>query len=240
MHLYPSGLLDRKQDFFRVLDIGFGLGYNILALLVESNRLHPKRMIEIVSLEKDRSYAPYMKKIVFHDGRDDYYGEIRRAYEKGRLAGRNFSLEFMFGDARTSISRLEDDGFTGMFHDPFSPSKNPELWSVDFFRMLWGKMSQGGRLTTYSSALHIRAALLRAGFSVGRGPSYGRKKEGTVAAKGPMRDGVFSEEYAGSLSREVKATPYRDPELRESREVIVQRRIEEMKRIRACRQAHQE
>ena len=240
MHLRPSGLLDRNQDSLRVLDIGFGLGYNILALLVESNRRHPKRMIEVVSLEKDRSYAPYMKRIVFNDGRDDYYADILRAYEKGRLSVRNFSMEFLFGDARTSVSRLEDDGFIGMFHDPFSPAKNPELWSVDLFRLLLRKMSPGGRLTTYSSAMHIRAALLCAGFSVGRGPSYGRKKEGTVAVNGLMCDGVFSEEYAASLQRAVKATPYRDPELQESREVIVQRRIEEMKRIRACRQAHQE
>ena len=241
MHVLPSGVLDSAAEHLSVLDIGFGLGYNVLALLFESEVRCPEKNIRVVSLERDRGYAPYVRGVSFGDEKDRWHDIIKRAYESGFLREGRFSLDFMFMDARDSVRRLPGGQFDAVFHDPFSPGMNPELWTVDFFRELLPKLKSGARLTTYSSAAQVRAALVAAGFSVARGPSFGRKKEGTVACNGPMTDSI-NEEYADGAGTAVKATPYRDPGLHCSRDDILSRRLAEMssRRTTACRQARQE
>ena len=241
MHVLPSGVLDSPGESISVLDVGFGLGYNVLALFIQTETRCPSKAISVVSLEKDREFAPYIRNISFNDHRDAPYELIRRAYEKGNLRSGRFSMDFMFNDARESVRQLPAEHFDAVFHDPFSPGMNPELWTVEFFETLLLKMKHGARLSTYSSAPQIRGGLVSAGFSIARGPSFGRKKEGTIACRGMIADSI-DREYLQGAGANIKATPYRDPGLCCSREEIISRRLEEMKerRSRACRQALQE
>ncbi len=74
-----------------------------------------------------------------------------------------------------------DDKFDAVFLDPFSPPKNPEMWTEEFFREIKKRMKKGARLTTYSCARMVRDNLRNAGFRVYDGPKVGRRGPSTIA-----------------------------------------------------------
>jgi tRNA U34 5-methylaminomethyl-2-thiouridine-forming methyltransferase MnmC len=240
-HIYPSAVLEGDYREINVLDIGFGLGYNILALIAEGEKQGKGVPLNIISLEKSESIDEFMKDIKFGNELDEYYSEIRNAYRTGSGGFGNYSIRVIKGDARETIKGIKETGFHGVFHDPFSPSKNPELWTVEFFNEVYRLMYLKGILTTYSSARQIRGALLEAGFMIGRGPSVGGKKEGTLASKSRVIT-LFHDDELRELKENIKSTPYRDVTGRSSREEILKRRLDEMaeKRSKEYRQAHPE
>ena len=88
------------------------------------------------------------------------------------------TINFFIDDARKAI-KLVNTQHDFIFHDPFTPSKAPILWTVDFFRELRRLLDENGNLTTYSSAAPVRAGLIKAGFFIGRTEPVGKKTSGT-------------------------------------------------------------
>ncbi len=230
-HLYPSKILENDSGELSVLDVGFGLGYNILAFITEFLKKKTDQKLHVVSLEKDPAFSICMDKILFSDERDVIFGNLKKSFSGTEENFGRYSIKVIFGDARKTIGRFPDDRFDAVFHDPFSPSKNPELWSVEFFRDLSRVMRTGAVLTTYSSAIQVRRAMLEADFFIGRGPSVGKKKEGTLASKSGNIPLLSSEEIAALLA-DVKSTPYRDRDGNASREEILKQRKDFIKEIK--------
>lgn len=228
-HVYPSRIIQMNEPILNVLDIGFGLGYNVLALVIELQKHRFSGTLNIISCEKMKTYTDLLESIVFFDERDRIYSVIKKAYATGSSHADNYHLSVHFGDARDIVDGLSDSSFHAVFLDPYSPSKNPELWSVEFFRKLYYVMHHKAILTTYSSAVQIRVAMLDAGFVIGRGPSVGKKKEGTIASKS-NEVAAFSEEEINVIRSTKGAIPYRDLTLKGSREEILTIRRMEMKR----------
>lgn len=225
-HVHPSGLLKSEKSELNVLDIGFGLGYNSLALMTELRRINYCGVVTIESFELERNYSSVMKDIRFSDDRDAVYDMIKRAYDNGTDTLEKITLWIHFGDARHTIGLHKKKEYDAVFHDPYSPSKNPELWTVQFFRRIYSLMANDAMLTTYSSAPQVRGALLQAGFTVGRGPAVGLKKEGTLAGKNFFTEKLSESEIA-SLLANYRSTPYFD-DCNDSREKIIERRLKEM------------
>lgn len=230
-HVIPSKILELRRKEVNVLDIGFGLGYNVLALMHEFLRKDAKQQLGIISLEMDFSYIPLINEISFNDSRQSIYNSILDAIKNNGLEFDNYKIKIIKGDARDSIKRLDDSFFDAVFHDPYSPAKNPELWTVDFFREVNRVMRESAILTTYSSAVQIRRALLEAGFIVGKGPSVGKKREGTLASRMEQIAGLSEDETVELISN-YKSVPYRDEFLNSPREEILNQRIERMREIR--------
>ena len=72
-----------------------------------------------------------------------------------------------------------------VLYDPYSPGKNPELWSLRAFECLRKCLCEPCNLATYSRSTSVRVAMLCAGFFVGKGGGVGQKEETTVAATHP-------------------------------------------------------
>lgn len=231
-HVGPSGILERKKSALQVLDVGFGLGYNSLALLAELERCGYRGAVTVVALEQDRSLADALTSIRFYDFRERLYVSLKEAYLRGSSTAGNASISVLFGDARSRVMPLPGNTFDAVFFDPFSPSRNPELWSVDFFRQVYRTMNDQAVLTTYSSAPQVRAALREAGFLIGRGPSVGGKREGTLASKSSIVPELTAHDMAMVMAGG-RGVPYRDPDLNADRETIRGWRRDEMKRLRS-------
>jgi tRNA U34 5-methylaminomethyl-2-thiouridine-forming methyltransferase MnmC len=229
VHVAPSRVLERSENPIRVLDVGFGLGYNVLALVVEARRRELASFLEITSLEKDPAFAPFLQSLSFDDERQGPFRSIVSALSSGFYGCDRWSLRIIMGDARRSISFLEDASYHAVFHDAFSPARNPELWTVDFFREVLKKTAPGAVVTTYSSALQVRAVLREARFHIGKGPSFGRKRESTLAARDCLPS-CFDDEYLAALNTNIKATPYRDKHLVLDRDAILEGRRAEIRR----------
>ncbi len=230
-HVIPSRVLDLGTGGIAVLDVGFGIGYNTLALLTELAAHSLTGNCDIISFEKERSFLPYMDSILFHDDRDGTYSLIKKAYRDGAAQEGNTSIRVLFGDARESIRALTGRQFDAVFFDPYSPSHNPELWSVEFFREIFRLTASRGILTTYSSAPQVRAALMEAGFIIGRGPSVGGKREGTLAAKSTVIASLPEEDIM-ALVTNIRAVPYRDETLAAGRDEILHRRLADIKALK--------
>ena len=72
--------------------------------------------------------------------------------------------------------------FDAVFLDPFSPSREPDLWQEPFLAAIADRMAPGARLSTYCARYSVRLGLARAGLHVGLGPRVGKKAEGTLAS----------------------------------------------------------
>ncbi len=231
-HIIPSRILEcNNMEKISVLDIGFGLGYNVLALINELIAKKPNTRVEIISLEKDKSFSDSMNSIKFYDLRDDIYNFIKTVYNTGEGYYNGIFIKIIFGDARKSLKTLDENTFNAVFQDPFSPSKNPELWSVEYFTLIKKLMHSEGILTTYSSADHIRRAMIEAGFKIGRGPSVGKKRDGTIASPGKIYNELDEPEIENIINN-LRSVPYTDPGLNLTRETILNNRIDLIQKLK--------
>lgn len=166
------------KDGMNILDIGFGLGYNVGMALMKAKNL------KIISLEND----PFILRSL--DNINVPYWFIK-TYDKVKAAAKHLNFQddsevtVMLGDARETIKKIimtdEESKFDAVFLDPFSPPKNPELWGTEFFKEVKKRMKKDAIMATYSCAGLVRDNLKKAGFEIKDGPIVGRKSPGTLA-----------------------------------------------------------
>jgi len=226
-HVLPSGICE-KSGPVTVLDICFGLGYNTIALL-KALRSNPPAPIHVYAAEFDVNLGCLVQSMEAPSGLCDEFEIIKQTYRDGYFCNQSISIELFRGDSRQLVKRLsERKSFVdAVFHDPHSPSKNCELWSRELFTLLREIVKEEGVLTTYSSALHARCAMIEAGLFISQYKSN-LMKEGTLAFKKNNADCIKSELIQEILNNP-KSTPFRDDmELLLDRDVIRERRRIEM------------
>jgi tRNA U34 5-methylaminomethyl-2-thiouridine-forming methyltransferase MnmC len=175
---------DSAENELFLLDICFGIGYKCCAAIDAVLEANPGCRLTIVSIEKDPQVIARIQEIVPEAGQLKNYSIIRelaenKAYNKG-----NINIKLIVGDAAIEINRLGseyDAKFDAVFHDPFSPTRNQELWTKEFFSEVKKRMKKGSVLATYSCARHVRDNMKTAGFTVKDGPVFGRRGPATVA-----------------------------------------------------------
>jgi tRNA U34 5-methylaminomethyl-2-thiouridine-forming methyltransferase MnmC len=177
--LAGNGLPGRLCDGFRIAELGFGTGLNLLATV----RAHrgPGHV-------DDTSFE------AFPMPTSDMGRAFRAFPELAEIAERlltqwasgarilhfpNLTARIIIGDARETLPAW-DGRADAWFLDGFSPAKNPELWSPELLREVARHTAPGGTFATYSAAGHVRRALAEAGFTVARAPGFGLKRHMTV------------------------------------------------------------
>lgn len=155
----------------KLLDICFGLGYNSAAALENFGE-----DLEIVGLEAD---SAILQKIQNLNPNLKHYSIIKKLAMLQEFDNK----KILIGNATQTIKTLPTSYFNMVFLDPFSPGKNPELWSADFFKEIYRVMKPCGVLTTYSCARTVRDNLKEVGFKVTDGPCVHRRGPSTIATK---------------------------------------------------------
>jgi tRNA U34 5-methylaminomethyl-2-thiouridine-forming methyltransferase MnmC len=180
-HVFLAGnrLPDRFVDGFRIAELGFGTGLNLLAT---------------VAAHRGPGHVHYTSFEAFPMPAEDMARALRAFPELAGLAGpmlrqwadgartlrfANLTARIIPGDARLSLPAWEGQA-DAWFLDGFSPAKNPELWSPDLLRAVARHTAPGGTFATYTAAGHVRQALAEAGFVVTRQPGFGRKRHMTT------------------------------------------------------------
>jgi tRNA U34 5-methylaminomethyl-2-thiouridine-forming methyltransferase MnmC len=100
-----------------------------------------------------------------------------------------------------------------IFFDPFSPARNPAMWTAPLFDDLFAALDPARpcSLATYSRSSMTRAAMLLAGFRVGVGRPTGFKEETTVAANAPdLVPAPLDRRWLERARRSDSAEPLRD------------------------------
>lgn len=189
----PCRLRERSAATGRVrlLDVGCGIGLNLAAALAECGDLP----LEAVSLEASPEVVRAGLRLPAGPAAAAPFQERTRAALAAALdaPGRPVpfgtgTLELRLGDARRTLLDVPaEPRFEAVFLDPFSPAREGALWEAEFLRAVAERMGETALLSTYSAAMAVRVALVRAGLAVGRGPRVGTKSSGTLASlRGPL------------------------------------------------------
>lgn len=216
----------QQQPILRLLDVCYGLGYNTAAALEVIWATNPHCKIELVALELDPSVP---RSAISHNLLQDWSHPIPQLLDilatSLNVQTNRLHAQLLLGDARVTIRQLSQTNFKAdaIFLDPFSPRRCPPLWTVEFFQQLVKCCTPTARLATYSCAASVRSALITVGFKIGPTPSLRGRQPGTVASLidtdlPPLS--VRSQEHLHTRA----AIPYRDPDLCDPPEVILQRR----------------
>ncbi len=194
-HLYvvASGILGEFEqgNCVRVLDVGLGLGYNALATVDAWLQSGAKAHLQILSLENDEAlfHALRSGSAPWQIGWNPFWIEALKGLRcesdglwRGVIRGPGggaLDWHVILGDARSdaSISLLQKSGpHDYVWQDPFSPKKNPGMWTADWFSAVALAVGCDGCLMTYSVARKVRDALEVSGWRVEKIPTTSHKK----------------------------------------------------------------
>jgi tRNA U34 5-methylaminomethyl-2-thiouridine-forming methyltransferase MnmC len=184
-HLIPSTLLDKitTQEDVVIADVCFGLGYNSIAALARVWEVNPSQHITLFAFENDPEILSKIKEIDFPQPYHYAVAKLLQLLQHGTYEDDTLSATFFLGDAQEELKRLANNSVDVVFFDPFSPKKQPDMWTIELFSTLYAAMKQGGVLTTYSCARIVREHLAAAGFTASDGPVVGRTSPSTIAKK---------------------------------------------------------
>lgn len=242
--------LETEKRRLIFLDVCFGLGYNTFVLLNELAALKLQtELVKIVAIEKFPKPLLYISKVLddprFSDLKTRMHLQAPELY-LGRYGKWKFSLpcksgeiavefELMQGDLRQVVPSLVEElseAIDGILHDPFSPRRAPELWTIDLFDCYRKLLVPGrGKVVTYSAASAVRGGFRRCGMIVRRTRAVGGKSGGTLA----MLPGAYAPDVDGLplLDAEVEklagraGVPYQDKTFCKTSAEILQEREQE-------------
>ncbi len=183
-HVLPAFSLLPPKNEITILDVCFGLGYNTWTTLYYlQHNIFPGR-VTILSPEFDRELVASLVHFDYPSEFDFLRPIIARVSGEGFYEDDRFRIRVLFGDARKSIPTI-DRSVDIVYQDPFSPKKNPLLWTREYFADLRRIVSDEVILTTYSSATPVRMGLHENGFLLYEPPSEG-VRSGTIASLRPL------------------------------------------------------
>lgn len=176
--LAGNGLPARFRDGFRIAELGFGTGLNLVAAVLAWEGARLPGRFRYTSFEAFPMPAPDMATALAA------FPEALAAATPLLAAWGRGARAFAFGPADVTVI-AGDAGETlpawpgradAWFLDGFSPAKNPGLWTEALMAEVARHTAPGGSFATYTAAGHVRRALASAGFGVERAAGFGRKR----------------------------------------------------------------
>ena len=226
------------EEDIAILDICAGLGYNSSAAIENFMKNSSKSNLTIDMVEI--SYATLAcgllipSPIKAHDITKKAIEDelIKQDYATLSLETceipENIDINVYIEDARQTVQKLKDNTYDAIFLDPFSQNMAPELFSLEFFKEFRRVIKDDGIVATYTSSAPVRAAFIEADFYIGQGPIFGRKQGGTLASPNPlMLDTALPKNDEIRIALSDVGIPFRDPNLNNSSDYILEKRTEE-------------
>jgi tRNA 5-methylaminomethyl-2-thiouridine biosynthesis bifunctional protein len=185
----PARWAGREQ--FVVLETGFGLGTNFLATwnAWRCDARRPRRL-HFVSVEmhplpaEDLLAAAPAELMPLALQLAQQWPLPLPGLHVAEFDGGCVRLTLALGDARSVVAQLSV-GADAIYLDGFAPGRNPEMWEPALLRAIGRCARLDGTFATYTTAHTVRDALASAGFEVGLGLGYGRKREMLVGRYAP-------------------------------------------------------
>lgn len=221
-----------------ILDICAGLGYNTSAAIENfiKNSDNTNLKVDMVEISKATLACGLLvpspikehditKKAIENELIKSNYARL--SLEQSEIPD-NIEINVYIEDARQCIQKLKSKSYDAIFLDPFSQNMSPELFSVELFKEFKRVIKDDGIIATYTSSAPVRAAFIEAGFYIGLGPIFGRKQGGTLASPNPsMLDTSLLKNDEIRIALSDVGIPFRDPNLSNSSEDILNKRQKE-------------
>lgn len=234
----------QHRDRLCLLDVCYGLGYNTAMALETIWQANPNCHITLYALELDASVplgaiAPPL----LQDWSPPVQSILQDLAQQQRSRAAQLDATVLIGDARQTIQTLAAQNFQAdsIFFDPFSPRRCPQLWSVEFFQQVVRCLAPTGKLATYSRSASVRIAMIEAGLKIGTIPLAQEDwceykahdwSQGTIGAWSEADLHPLTPMEQEHLQTRA-ATAYRDPTLRDTAAVILQRHQQDQAKSQA-------
>lgn len=178
----PQGWAGRER--FTVLELGFGTGLNIVALMQLWATHRPDGHLHVFSIEgflMDREaaaralsawpeLAPYASALL------EQWPAARSGFHYMDFPQWGISLTLGLMDVGQALTAWRGQA-DAVFLDGFSPALNADMWSEAILAEVGAHCRPGTRLATFTVAGFVRRGLQAAGFAVAKCPGHGRKRE---------------------------------------------------------------
>lgn len=181
-HVEPAFFyLNSDKKEVTILDICFGLGYNTFATIYFLKKSGFEKRVHIISPELDEKVVKSLADFKYPKEFEPFKDIIKKISQNLVYEDEKLKIEVKIGDARDIVKNI-DKKIDVVYQDPFSPKKNPALWTIEYFKDISNLIDYNGILTTYSIATPVRLALYEVGFRVYEREIEGVKRQ-TVASK---------------------------------------------------------
>ena len=218
-----------KGERLSILDVCYGLGYNTAAALDTIQQVNPDCQVMIRALEINAAVPrDAIANNLTHHWTPATQHILNALATEGHYKSPTLDIQLIIGDARQTLPSIVSSGWQAdaILFDPFSPTRCPQLWTVEFFELTAKCLANRGILATYSCAAAVRSAMQLAGLTIGSLPGAGRHWPCTIATKDQRPLPALLQQEQEHLQTRA-AVPYRDPTLTATAEMIVARRQQE-------------
>ena len=174
---------------FVIWDVGLGGGANVLTALRACRDLSSP--VQVISFDRTIQALEFGLRQADHlDYFHGYEPAVEEFLRQGEASFENGKQPVHWRLHLGNFPRLlEQEGAgwpapSAIFYDPFSPARNPEMYTLPLFKRLFTRIAPTTpcTLANYSRSTFFRVTLLVAGFFVGHGEATGEKEETTLAA----------------------------------------------------------
>ncbi|MCP4913314.1 MAG: hypothetical protein GY909_09350 [Oligoflexia bacterium] len=172
-----------KENNHVIFELGLGLGIGYITTV---NALpDDAKNLTFISCEIDPGLITYLIENGESHGHENY-PEFRDLKKEDGIwtAKKNENQLFIIeGDIRKEAPHTFKQlglKFDSIYQDPFSPKKNPTLWTWQWFELLKNYSHSKTILSTYSASVSVRKAMAKAGWKVHNQKGFGRKKSKTL------------------------------------------------------------
>ncbi len=148
-----------------ILDICYGLGYNVLSTIYYILRQNLKIKVHFISVEFDIELIESLKDFDYPSEFDAISHIIDSISANQYFKDDQFEIEILLGDARKTIPTITQK-VDIIYQDAFSPANNPLLWTKEHFATLRRLSKEDTLLATYSTAASVRLGLYENGFLI--------------------------------------------------------------------------
>jgi len=174
-------------DPFVIWDIGLGPAANAIAAITSIKEVAgTERLVEIHSFEIDTTVLEFSLQhadaLQYLSG---WEGAIAGLLKDG-VAHPSPGITWFLHRGDFSRSKPLAGAPSVIFFDPYSPTRNTEMWSLETFRMIRSATSAPDApdctMTNYTRSTSVRVTMLLADWFVGTGVPTGEKEETTLVA----------------------------------------------------------
>lgn len=180
----PQRFSELSNQSFTIIETGFGTGLNfLLTAQLWQQAADSSQHLHYISTEKHPILAAKLAAIYnVNQWNNEITQSLLAAYptlETGQYTLQitpNIRLVLLWGDSVAQLAQY-DCSANAFFLDGFAPSKNPDMWSPDLFRLMRKRSAKHATFATFTAAGHVRRGLADAGFLVKKQKGFGRKRE---------------------------------------------------------------
>lgn len=191
--------IEKQISLFRplaIFDVGFGPG---IGLKILNNSISSSETVHYYSVEIDEVLVEWALKNTFQITNYQIIANNELKYYQFKI--NNIDSMIFIGDARVTIPLAKQQNLIhplhAIFQDPFSPKKNPTLWTVEWFQLLKSLSHPKVIMATYSSSISIRKSMLKAGFNIINRKGFGQKRTMTKA----LLEGKIADDLQEQLNK---------------------------------------